>query len=70
MQDMHILYLVNQNPGYRTVSYIASNPFFLVLNQQAVCKLPFIKESRLLAEIAKVEHSLTVIIILEFVNGY
>ncbi|KAI3929121.1 hypothetical protein MKW92_041692 [Papaver armeniacum] len=26
---------------------------------QAVCKLPFIKESRLLAEIAKVEHSLT-----------
>lgn len=26
---------------------------------QAVCKLPFIKESRLLAEIAKVEHTLT-----------
>ncbi|KAK9094527.1 hypothetical protein Scep_025996 [Stephania cephalantha] len=27
--------------------------------RQAVCKLPFIQESRLLAEIAKVEHSLT-----------
>lgn len=35
---------------------------------QAVCKLPFIKESRLLAEVTKVEHTLTVM--LNFVNEF
>lgn len=35
---------------------------------QAVCKLPFIKESRLLAEVTKVEHSLTVM--LNFVKEF
>jgi hypothetical protein len=33
----------------------------IALDGQAICKLPFIDESRLLSEIAKVEHTLTVI---------
>lgn len=33
----------------------------ITFDGQAVCKLPFIDESRLLSEISKVEHTLTVI---------
>ena len=38
--------------------------YFISLDWQAVCKLPFIKESRLLTEIAKVESTLMVILMI------